>query len=434
MKKLFRISIFVFSILLFAHSSFANQPQKYTLDNGISIILKDAPGTGLVAVNVFIKASPLNETHYDAGISQLVGRMLKEGTKLRSAEQIADELDNIGAKISISNNSDFTEASYISLSKDLVTGFDLLSDILQKATFPQKQINKRKKDMLSSIKMIDDNPDSIVYEEVLHLIYGNHPYGFREKQKIPNINRFSRYDLIKFYKKHFVAQNIVVSIVGDIDKELSLKLCKLYFDFDRGVGDGSQDIWGSGYPGKIKKNLTKNIIKKDLKANWIEISYLGPSVDDPDYVACKVLNDILGSGMSSRLFRNIREKYGLVYSIGSFFPTRKQKSNLTIYAIASPDNSDQVQEYIFDEIESIKSDKVSVQELKRAKTYLNGKFIIDHQSLSRQAWYLGWFETLGLGYKTDYEFKNMVNSVTADDILRVAKKYLKTHVSVILTP
>lgn len=429
-----KIFLTILCILFVSLSASALEAEKITLDNGLSIVLKEAPGTDLVAINVFIKASPLNETPYDAGISQLLGRMLKEGTRLYSAEQIADVLDNVGANLAISSSSDFTEASYISLSKDVLVGFDLLGDILQNATFPQKELQKRKKDLLSSIELMDDNPDSIVYEEILHLIYGNHPYGFKEKNKINNIKRFSRYDLIRFYKKHFIPQNMVISIVGDINKDEVIRLSKLYFDSDRGVGEGNQEIRKSGYQEKITKNRMKKITKKDLKANWIEISYLGPSVDDSDYVACKVVNDILGSGMSSRLFQNIREKHGLVYSIGSFFPTRKEKSNLTIYAITSSENLDQVQEYIFDEIEKIKSNKVSDEELLRTKNYINGKFIIDHQSLLRKAWYLGWFETLGLGYKTDYEFKNMVNSVTSDDILRVAKKYLKNHVSVILSP
>ncbi|NQU17464.1 MAG: insulinase family protein [Candidatus Saganbacteria bacterium] len=427
MRKVIPSIIF---LLLFQAGAFAIQPEKHILDNGLTLIIKEAPGTGLVAINTFIDASSLNESKKTAGMASMVGSMLQEGTKNRSAEALAEELENVGAALGVENSSDYTGVSYLSLSDNFELGLDILSDILINAAFPEKELNKQKEDAVAAIKQIDDHPNVLILDEVLGLLYQNHPYGFRAKQKIPNIKRFSRKDLVKFYNNYYIPSNMVVSIVGDINIDQIIKLSKTYFVFNR--AGGRKKITKT--PKIPVKNRSKTIKKSDLKASWLEISYLATPIESPDYPALKVLANILGSGMSSRLFVEIREKEALVYSIGSFFPSMKQKSNFTIYAVCSPDNLAKVKSMIFTEIKKIKSKKVSQSELQRAQNYLNGKFIISHQSLLRQAWYLGWFEAMGVGYQMDQVYKKDIDSVSADDILRVAKKYLNKHCMVILGP
>lgn len=427
--------IIVLIILLLSSSCLAAEPQKYILGNGLTIIIKETPGLGLVGISAFVKASALNETKKDAGIAVMAASMLKQGTKTRSAEGLAEELEFCGANMGVETAPDYTAVSYLSRSRDFGLGINMLNDILNNAVFPKDELNKQKDNAISDIEQIKDNPSALAQEELSQLVYKNHPYGIKAEEKIPNIKNFSRADLLKFYSRYYVPSNIIISIAGDIKEKEALQLCQKTFRFgDRGEGKENQDIRISGYPEKLRKNSEKKITKKGLQAAWLDIGYLGVSIAQADYPALKVLSDILGSGMSSRLFTEIREKRGLVYSIGSYFPSNKQKSVFVVYAVASGKNLAKVKKMVFEQVDKIKTQKVSAEELNRAKNYINGKFIIAHQDLIRQAWYPGWLESLGIDCQMDQDYKNMINSVTADDILRVAKKYLIYPKTVILTP
>ena len=178
-------------IILMQSAVFATRPEKHILDNGLTLVLKESPGTGLVGISLFVDASSLNESYKEAGLVSLVGAMLREGTKNRSAEGLAEELESTGAVLGVENSSDYTELSYLSLSKDIELGFDILNDVLNNAVFPEKELKKRKDDVIAGIKTLDDNPSALIHDELLHLVYKKHPYGIKSKSKLINIKRFT---------------------------------------------------------------------------------------------------------------------------------------------------------------------------------------------------------------------------------------------------
>jgi len=383
-----------------------------------SLIVKELPGSGLVAVSIFIKA-------YGPAAALTAG-MLDKGTKTRSADKIAEEIESMGASIGIESNPDYTGVSFLSLSKDFPKGAEILKDLLSNSIFPQKEFTKEKADALAEIKQAEDNPDAMAYDTLLSMLYPNHPYGLSFKEKAAYVKRVTRQDLVSFYRQSYREKNMVVAIAGDIT---SAEAARFFGDSDRG-GDGKNSL------PSVKSNpkeINRTIKNKNLKADWLQIGYLGTSVFDADYPALKVLSSILGSGMSSRLFEEVRKKSGLVYSIGAFYPSRKEKSDFTVYAITGHDNLQKVKTLIFNEIEKIKKTPVTEAELNHHKRAIRGKYVIQHQELSRKAWFLGWFEAVGLGAAMDQNYPNLINAVKIEDIQRVAQKYLKYPKTVVLT-
>jgi predicted Zn-dependent peptidase len=159
-----------------------------------------------------------------------------------------------------------------------------------------------------------------------------------------------------------------------------------------------------------------------------------PEISDNDYAALKVLNSLLGEGMTSRLFTEVREKESLVYQIGSFYPSLKQKSHFVIYAATTPKNLKKVKAEILAVLEKIKKEPISNDELEHYKSHLIGTFLTAHQAIARQAWYLGWYETIGAGYQFDRKYLELVSKVSSADVQRVAQKYFDKYVLVVSGP
>jgi zinc protease len=173
---------------------------------------------------------------------------------------------------------------------------------------------------------------------------------------------------------------------------------------------------------------------KRSNLTWLIVGYPAPPVASPDYPAMKVLNAILGGGMSSRLFSELRDKRALAYSTGSFYPSRAEESHLVTYIIALPDNAEAARQGILEIIKEIQERGVPQEELERAKSYVIGNYRIEHETTERRAWYLGWYETLGVGYQMDAYYPQLIQAVTAEDIQRVAQKYLQQYVLSLVGP
>jgi len=186
----------------------------------------------------------------------------------------------------------------------------------------------------------------------------------------------------------------------------------------------------------IELEETKEVSQeKELQAAWMIIGYPAPSVDSDDYPILKLINTILGGGMSSRFFVELRDKRGLAYDTSSFFPSREGPSHFVGYIITSPENVEQAKEGMLEEIERLKTELVSDEELEKAKKYLIGSFALAHQRNKDQAWYLGWYETMGAGYEFDAKYPEQIETVTKEDIMEVANKYFtEAHIVSILMP
>ncbi len=290
------------------------------------------------------------------------------------------------------------------------------------SVFDPEEIEKERNIVLAEIKFQEDNMFEKTHKLFLKTLYDGHPYGSPLSGGEETVSKLDRESLVDFYKKYYTPNNMVLVIVGNVKSEEAISIVKESFKGFESKETPPIPIL------KVKSPEKKDVReKKEREQLFILIGYLGPEIQSKEYPALKVLNSILGVGMSSRLFVELRDKRGLAYEVGSFYPSRRYESYLTSYIATTPQNELEVEKYILEEFEKTKKN-ITMEELERGKKKLIGLYIIRHESNKDQAWFLAWYETLGIGYGYDEEYLTDIEKVTAEDVLQVANKYLEVPV------
>jgi len=404
--------------------------KEYTLENGLKVLLLPSQRNELVAVDVLVNVGLATEKGYPAGITNFVQRLLLKGTKNRDAYKIALDIEEVGGEIETSMGEDYAEVYVVLLCDKMERGLEVLSDVIFNPTFPTQEVEKERKMIISSIRQAEDDKFEATKMLFVSTLYGEHPYAYPILGYEDTVKEIKREDLVNYHTRFYHPNNMVLAAVGKFDEEKMLALIKKYFG-DKRKGE----IFEPKYPPLASLSKDVEVYKeKDVEQAFIILGYPGVSVSSPDYPALKVLNAMLGAGMSSRLFRNLRDKEGLAYAIGSFFPTRRDIGEFAIYMGTKYENVEKAKEGILAEIRRIREEGISTEELERAKNYIEGTFKIAHQRNRRQAWYLAWYEMLGVGWEFDRKYLELIRGVTAEDVKRAAEKYLKHYVMALLKP
>lgn len=426
MKKIAVILNLIFFAFNFGHSQINN----LVLDSGFTFIHSEKKKIGLVNANLFIKGGTAVETDNEAGITNLTVHMMTKGTANRTSEKIAIESESLGATISAGCSNDFSELSMIVPSDNFASAFDIFADVVNNPTFPEKEFEKEKTRTIAAIRSKSDRIFDVAYDYFNELIFKNHPYHKPVEGYRTTVSSLTASQISDNYRKHFKTVNMVLCITGDVDFETAKKLVEKYF--------GSIKIIGPTE--KIKKELlkiklpeqSKKIYAGKFQQSYIFSGFLAPDINQKEYVILKVANTILGGGMGSRLFDVLREKNGLVYEGDSFYPSRKEISGFVLYAGTSKENIGTVEKIFIEEIKKLTD--ISDDELKNAKEYLKGTYLLDHRTIQRRSWYLGWWETMGKGYEYDRKYPEDIDKVSISDIKTACEKYFnpKENTTVIL--
>lgn len=399
-----------------------------TLNNGIKLVIKQNKETPRVAVNVFLDAGYKYEEK--AGVSSLVSRLLLQGTKTRTAEELANELDLHAIDISISTREDYTKIRAVSLNEDLDKSIDILADIIKNSTFDdlEKEIKKFK----GEIDVTLESPKAKAGDKLTKAMYPNHPYGNTYTSILEELPSITDELVRDFFIKHYSADNMIISIVGDVDKNNIINVLNEKFaDMPVNKYDLSVET-----PASIDKCNLVTIEKEDAAQAQIYKGWIVPDISNKDFAALTIMNIILGSsGLSSRLFLELRDKKGLAYHVRSSFEPLKDSGVFTVYIGTAPQNINTCLEGFNVEIEKLKNELVSEQELDDAKNNYLGKRAFLHETNSQQSHYLGFYEIMGLGAGYDRTIPDMIKNVTSEDVQNVSKKYLtENSVISILAP
>lgn len=411
-----------------AGGAIAGEVVEINLDNGLKLLLKENPVVDIIALQVFIRAGLRYEEKY--GMTEFVQKVILKGTEKRRAEEIALEIDSLGAHLGVST---LPDAGIITLQAPVATfpqALELLLDILTSPTFPPQEVEKERQLLLDAIKRRKDDPFSNLYDFFRKTYYQEHPYSQPELGTEKSIRSITRDELVHFYRSFYRPNNMVVAVVGKFDvEEMATYLREVFAHLPPG-----ERIKVKTEEARAPQKPRYQRQSRELGAAWIIVGYPAPSLQSPDYVPLKVLNSILGTGMSSRLFINLREKRALAYSVGTFYPSRCDLSHFVAYAIVPPDKIGEAIDALKDEVEKIRREGVTQDELKRAIRYLTGSFIIAHETNASQAWYLAWFEILGRGYRYDKTYLEEVRRVKTSDVQRVAQLHLSPPCVVVIAP
>lgn len=387
-----------------------------TTANGMKIIIVIDNELPTVAIRLLIDRKPHLEKEYIGSIS-LMGQLLRNGTKTRTKDKLDEEIDLIGARINSYSTSIFASG----LSKYTEKLFELTSDIILNPSFSQDELDKVKEQTISGLKYRKTEPDAIVEVLRQRVVYGaNHPYGEFETEE--SVGKITRERCLEMYNTFFKPNYAIMAIVGDIDKKKILNLIDKYF--------------GSWKKGKIPKPKFKtpkmperiNIALVDRSSSVQSVIRVAQVVDikrtSPDVIPVKVMNTVLGGGIF-RLFTNLREKHSYTYGAYSSMGPDELIGNFTASTSVRNVVTDSALEQIFYEINRIRDEKVEAKELQMAKNYISGSFVQSLENAETIANYAIEIERYKLPkdyYKT---YLKRVYAVTPDNVMKVAKQYLK---------
>lgn len=412
--------IYSISILTLQGLSYGIDIKRTVLPNGLTVLHVERHNLPIVTVSLLIKASPFNEPVEKAGLANLTSELITEGTKKRKASDISEEIEFIGASLDSSTGSDFSTLSLSVLKKDLEKGIEIFSDVLLNPTFPEEEIKRKKDLIIGSLKQKEEDPSFVAHRAFIKAVYGDHPYGRLITGTEETINKINREDIRKFYLDYYKPNNSILSVVGDITDEELQYILKKYL--------------GKWESGEIPKTDTKILmerkkevilIDKDLTQANIIIGHRGIKREDPDYYAISVMNYILGGGgFSSRLMQSIRDEMGLAYDIHSLYDAKKRGGYFYVNVQTKNESANKVIDEILKQINRIKTEPVTDQEIEDAKAYLTGSFPRRFDTNKKITDMLVAVEYYNLGPDYITRYPDYIKSITKDDIIRVARKYL----------
>lgn len=399
------------------------------LSNGIKVVTRKNANTPRISINIFITSGIKYE--YFAGTANLAVRLLLQGTETQSAEDLANELDSNAIEMSIESKQDYLRARALFLNEDLDNVLDILENILKYSTF--NNLDKEARKLEGELKLDLDSPKIQVFDALIKNIYVNHPYGNSHTKILNDLNKIN-VDAVRefFVKNSFSPEKMVISVVGDIDHEqITRALNNKFGNIQKTSPDSIQENLI-----EIKENKIISLPKEDAAQAQIVQGWLAPTFKEDDYSTMVLLNTILGaSGLSSRLFVELRDKKGLAYTVRSTYEPLMDSGLFTIYIGTAPENIKVCFEGFEIEINKLKNELVSEKELEDAKNNYLGKRAFFHETNSQQAYYLGFYEAMGLGFEFDDLITEKIKKVTAKDIQNAANTYFsKNSVISILAP
>jgi len=345
---------------------------KEYLENGIPVVMESFKNVRSVAVGVWVKVGSRYETPAMNGISHFLEHMFFKGTKKRSPKDIAVEIDSMGGDLNAFTSRENT-AFYIKvLDEYLEKGVDLLSDIFVHSTFPEDELAKEKKIIKEEVKMVEDTPDDYIHDLFNQTIWGDEGLGQSILGRRETIASFTREDLIRHISKYYGTKDIIISCAGKFQPAKLMGLLRERFG---GLRRGSEPR--KGPPPEFKSDV--KVYTKDISEAHICIGVPSVSQTSEDRYALFVLNTLLGGGVSSRLFQEIRENRGLAYSVYSYTSMYIDTGLWGVYAGVSKKRIREVAELIIHEMLSLK-DTLTEEELDKAKRHLKGNMILGLES------------------------------------------------------
>src|SRR6056297_333494 len=383
----------------------------FKLDNGLRVVFEKINYVKSVSIGLWVGAGSTFENDENNGVSHFIEHMMFKGTKNRTASQIAEEIDGIGGQI----NAFTSKESTCFYSKVTAEKFDvsmnILSDMIFNSKISEDSIVKEKKVIEEEIKMYDDSPEEYVHDLLSKIAFEKKPLSMPILGVKDSLKNIDRNVIIDYMDKRYTGPNTVISIVGNVEPNLVEKTVKKYFS-----GFSSKNSFKDR---DIKYDFARNIkgINKDIEQLHFCLGTEGFERDNKNYYTLNILNNILGGSMSSRLFQNIREKQGLVYSIYSFNSCYKETGLFGIYSAINTDSVKKSTNLIKNEIEKVKNGDIRKHEFDRARSQMKGNYILSLENTSSRMTILGRRELLYNETITPESIIDKIENVNYEDVM-----------------
>ena len=405
--------------------SASGQVQKFTLPNGLRLLVREDPRIPLVAINAVFRGGLLAETKETNGLTKLFTKALLKGTKSRTAEQIAEQIENTGGSISSDSGNNSFGVSVDVMQPDLAKGLEILADVLINPVFPDREVSLEKQSLLAGIKAEDEQPTAVGRNLVREHLFGSHPYGLRNAGAAESVSSLTSGQLRAFQKDYVTANNGVISVFGDVKASEVKALVEKYF---AAMSAGRLAFENPPVPAPVKEAAPVNA-HLDKQQGIVMVGFQSVAANDPDRAALELINEA-SNDLGSRFFNRIREKMGLAYFVGAGQFYGLAPGAFIFYLGTDPKKVEPVTKELRDEISLLAKDGLTVDELQRAKKKLIGAEAIRNQSNEALAATCATDELMGTGYDDFTRRKEELEKISLDDIRRVAAKYFPASSSV----
>jgi len=399
----------------------AGTEKMVVLPNGVKLIVKERHDVPLVALRAALMGGVRQETPRTNGVSNFVAEMLTRGTERRTAEQIAEEVESLGGSISgFSGRNSFGVTMEVP-SEGLARAFDVFADVVLHPSFPEDEMERARRDILSQIRRENDNLARTAVNLFLSTLFRRHPYGMNPLGTAETVSALGRRELERFYGRLAKPGNLVLAVVGDVDAERVERLVADYFlEMPRDGGPRLRVPRPEPPPRRVR---AETLHRPGKEQAHIVLGFQAPSIRDGDSYVMEVLSAVL-SGQGGRLFLDLRDHKSLAYSVTSFYTPGLESGFFGVYIGTAPSKKDEAVDGILSELRRLKEEGVTDAELRRAQNYLVGNFEIGLQQNSTQTAKLAFDELYGLGWDDYKRYAERIYAVGREDVARVAARYL----------
>jgi predicted Zn-dependent peptidase len=399
------------------------------LPNGLTVLVRENREAPVVAYSLMVKMGTRTETPDNAGISNLLQQMLVRGTETLDGEQIAEAADRMGGGIDAYGDVDYSEITATALSRNWQEMLDLLGDCVLRPTLPDGTVQAVRNFLARQIRNRGDKPFDVASDRMRAALFGSNPYAWDPFGRRASVEKLDREALIAYYRRFYVPGQMVLAVSGDVKSA--------------DVVAQVQRIFGSMAPGKVEMPAvpapppmvaSREVIVVPGAQAQIFMGALAPSLTDADHPPLKVLTAVLGGGMASRFFSELRDQQALAYTTLAQYPSRVDTSAFVAILGTAPENVTKAEPALAEQLERIRNQAASEDEVAVARAYVVGSQAMDRRTNARQAWYLAFYEVAGVGYEFLDRYAAAVKQVTPADVQRVARKYLSVVRTVIVQP
>jgi predicted Zn-dependent peptidase len=414
---------------------------KSVVPNGLRLLAKPNVSSDIVAIDCLIRVGLRDEPEDQAGIAALLAETVVRGTDRHHPDQMGSAIGAVGGYLEVTPGFDFTELTLATTRDRFPQALQLLAEVLGSATLEPAAIDAARTALKQQITASDDDLTSSSYQELLVQLYPSAPYGRPATGYRESLDRINRKQLEAFYHDHYVQNNMVVAVVGNIDTNAAVDQTRKAFDRINFRPQPALPSFPDAFPGQPRIVMRQ----REAPAAQVMLGALAPPTAVATYPTWMVLDAMIGGGKRSRLFTNLREKYGIGYVLGSFFQPLLDRSHLVAYVVTAPYRADPhtqtpelaldvVRTRMLEQFQSLADQGPTEAELQRAKNYVIGSFARKHERNRDQAHWLVWMEAMGLGFGFDRDLPGKIAAVTKEQIQDASKDCLKNHALVVTVP
>ena len=397
----------------------ARDIQKAELSNGVVVVTEKMPQVRSVSVGIWLNTGSRSESPEQNGIAHFIEHMVFKGTSRRTAEEIAQSVDSVGGMLDAFTAKEMTCFNAKVLDEHLPVAVDVLSDLVLRPIFDEGDIAKEKQVVLEEIKMEEDNPEYLIHELFTQNFWHGHPLGRPILGTPETVSRFSRDAVLESYELWYAPNHVVIAAAGNLEHAQLVDLVVREF------GEEERSASSSAAAAPETRACVEQRDKRELEQVHIVLGVPSYPLAHERRYAASLLNIILGGGMSSRLFQNIRERQGLAYAIESDLAPYTDSGVLSVYAGTSRESAAKLIRSVCEEFRRAREEGVSAEELRRAKDHLKGSMMLSLEStsarmsnLARQVMYLNRFITLD-------EMLTSIENVTREEVLTIARDFFE---------